>query len=201
MKKTFLALLFLLISSVAKADELSIVKKAENSLNALKTAHGMFKQYNADGSIFTGEFWIQKPGKIRFEYSYPNQNFIVSNGSFIFFWDDSLKQQTNAPLSYTPAGIILNDKINLLDDSDIEVSNFKEYKESYEVSLRSKENKDIGVVTLSFSEKDNKLFKWKVVDLNGGETIMVLEDVSFDVNIDKKKFRFKDPTKNPFKLN
>lgn len=190
-----------MFSSVVKADDISIVHKAEESLNSLKTAHGLFKQYNADGSIFTGEFWIQKPGKIRFEYSYPNQNFIVSNGSFIFFWDDGLKQQTNAPLSYTPAGIILSDEINLSGNSDIEVNDFKEYEDSYEVSLSSKENKDIGVVTLSFSAEDNKLFKWKIVDLNGGETIMVLEDVSFDVNINKNKFRFKDPTKNPFKLN
>lgn len=189
----------LFISTVAVADDQAFIDKAELSLNNLKTAGGIFKQYNPDGSIFMGEFWISKPGKMRFEYSYPNNNFIVSNGSFIFYWDEDLQQQTNAPLSYTPASMILDDEIEL--GGDIEVKAVIEKDDYFAVELVSKDNKDMGFVSLMFDRENNELIQWKITEMSGSETIVSLQEVKFNENLDDVQFRFKDPRRNPFELN
>jgi outer membrane lipoprotein-sorting protein len=163
-----------------------------------KTAQGGFKQYNADGSIFIGEFWLAKPGKVRFNYSFPNKNFIVSNGSFVFFWDDKLEQQTNFPLSYTPASLILDENISLREG--INVKSTKQNERGLLLRLTSEENEDWGEITLLLDEKD-KLKQWSVTDAEGNMTIMQLNQVIFDQDIEKGKFRFKNPRRNPFKLN
>ena len=199
MKKLLIIICMLFISTVAVADDQAFIDKAELSLNNLKTAGGIFKQYNPDGSIFMGEFWISKPGKMRFEYSYPNNNFIVSNGSFIFYWDEDLQQQTNAPLSYTPASMILDDEIEL--GGDIEVKAVIEKDDYFAVELVSKDNKDMGFVSLMFDRENNELIQWKITEMSGSETIVSLQEVKFNENLDDVQFRFKDPRRNPFELN
>ena len=199
MKKILIFLLVAFFSSASMADDESLVARAEKAINSFKTAQGMFKQYNADSSIFTGEFWINKPGKMRFEYAYPNKNFIVSNGSFIFYWDEDLQQQTNAPLSYTPAGIILNEEIKFGDE--IKVKNVIEEEDYFAVDIYSEENEDMGFISLTFDKSNDRLTQWKISEMNGSSTIIRLSESQFDVDLDEDKFDFEDPRYDPFKLN
>lgn len=199
MKKILIIICMLFVSTVAVADDKSFIDKAELAINNFKTARGDFKQYNPDGSIFMGKFWISKPGKMRFEYSYPNKNFIVSNGSFIFYWDEELQQQTNAPLSYTPAAMILEDEIKF--GGDIEVKAVIDKDDYFAVELVSKDNKDMGFVSLMFDKDNDELIQWKISEINGSETIVSLQDVEFNKDLGEVQFRFKDPTRNPFELN
>jgi len=203
MKKLLLIILLSLFSFSTFASESvdpKIISSIEESLNSFKNATGNFTQYDSDGNSLTGEFWLSKPGKMRFNYD--NDNYIVSNGSFVFYWDNELEQQTNAPLSYTPASILLNEDIKLTDD--IVVNKIKNEDIKLSITLASKENEDWGSLTLNFTKNNDKLtlVSWKISNLNNYDTIVLLRDVKFNVeNIDKKLFRFKDPTKNPFKLN
>lgn len=201
MKKICLFLSIIFLSSASFADDIDFIHRAEKSLNSFKTANGMFRQYDSLGDISTGEFWISKPNKIRFNYAHPNKNYIVSDGHFIYFWDEGLQQQTNAPLSYTPASLILAEEIKFKDD--VLVKNVHEEDEYYMVEVCSKENEDMGSLSLIFDKVSNELSRWVVNEANGSTTNIYLMDVEFDAekDIDSNLFKFKDPRRNPFKLN
>ena len=49
-------------------------------LNAIHTMKGSFVQLGPDGQIDEGVFYIEKPGRMRFEYHAPNPVLIVSDG-------------------------------------------------------------------------------------------------------------------------
>ena len=42
-------------------------------LNGMKTATGEFTQINDDGTISTGQIYIKRPGRVRFEYNPPEK--------------------------------------------------------------------------------------------------------------------------------
>ncbi|MBZ0124268.1 MAG: outer membrane lipoprotein carrier protein LolA, partial [Roseovarius sp.] len=65
------ALLPVLLAAVpATAEKLSLAE-ISRYLNSFRTASGEFTQINDDGTISTGRLYIQRPGKVRFEYDPP----------------------------------------------------------------------------------------------------------------------------------
>ena len=72
-------------TDVAGAPVPLIVAKAQAArvssyLSSLQTLVGNFVQVGPDGSKTKGDFYIQKPGKMRFEYDDPNPIAIVADG-------------------------------------------------------------------------------------------------------------------------
>lgn len=70
--KTFLpaCAIALSVAGAAAADKLPL-NEISQYLNTLRTAQGDFTQINDDGSISTGEIFIKRPGRVRFEYNAP----------------------------------------------------------------------------------------------------------------------------------
>jgi len=76
--------------------------KVSAYLSSLQTLVGKFVQRAPDGSKTTGDFYIQKPGKVRFEYDEPSPIDIVADGSSLVVRDRKLATQDVYPLSQTP---------------------------------------------------------------------------------------------------
>ena len=60
------------------------VVQAEKYLQSLDTAKARFLQTSQDGSQLTGTFYLNRPGKLRFEYD-KLDDFIVADSFFIYF--------------------------------------------------------------------------------------------------------------------
>ena len=80
---------------------------------------GNFVQIGPDGGRTEGTFYLQKPGRIRFEYNPPSPIDIISDGSSVVVRDRKLATQDLYPLSETPLRYLLADRLDLLRDTDV----------------------------------------------------------------------------------
>ena len=172
MKPFFYALLFMLLAlmpqnyvSAAQDDHAQDIKNVEHYLRDLKTARARFVQTTHDGGQFVGTFYLERPGKLRFEYDPPNEDFVVADGFFIYFYDAELGAQTNAPIGQTLADFFLRKDIKL--DGDITVKNVTRNEEFLMLELTQRDDPEAGSMTLVFKENPLVLKKWQVVDPQG----------------------------------
>src|SRR5437588_12215484 len=63
------------------ANQKAQATKVSSYLSSLQTLVGNFVQVASDGSKTKGDFYIQKPGKLRFEYDAPTPIAIIADGS------------------------------------------------------------------------------------------------------------------------
>ncbi len=170
MRQIFLALLFCglfilpahaALSEKDKAD----VKKAEAYLQALDTGRARFVQTTHDGTQLVGTFYLQRPGRLRFEYDPPIEDFVVADGVFIYFYDAELGEQTNAPIGQTLADFFLRKNLRL--DGDVKVEEVRHSGGFLQIKLMQTDDPAAGSLTLGFKEDPFTLAKWRVVDGQG----------------------------------
>ena len=82
MKHALFSLVLALLALPAQAQQLSLAE-VSNYLNRLQTATGGFTQINGDGTISTGQIYIKRPGRIRFEYAPPDNSLVIAGGGSV----------------------------------------------------------------------------------------------------------------------
>ena len=97
----------------------SLLDRISVYLTSVQTLVGNFVQIGPDGRRLDGAFWIQKPGKVRFQYNPPSPIDIIADGSSVVVRDRSLETNDFYPLSQTPLRYLLADRIDLLRDADV----------------------------------------------------------------------------------
>ena len=99
---------------LAKAQAFASLDQIATYLNGLTLADGEFTQHNADGSRSIGSFMLQKPGKIRFEYSAPDRAVVVSDGTMVGIIDPKAPEELQTyELSRTPLSLLLRTDVDL----------------------------------------------------------------------------------------
>jgi len=168
-KKLFiiaLATLTLITASPLQAEpSQSDIKKVEKYLQELKSARARFVQTTHDGTQLVGTFYLQRPGKLKFEYDPPIDDFVVADGLFIYFYDAELGEQTNAPIGQTLADFFLRKDLKL--EGDIEVKDIKRAGGFLQVQLSQTADPNAGSLMLGFKEEPFELNKWRVIDGQG----------------------------------
>ena len=66
-----------------------------------------------------GEFYLQKPGKVRFDYNPPSPIEMIADGSSVVVRDRKLATQDLYPLSQTPLRFLLADRIDLMRETNL----------------------------------------------------------------------------------
>src|SRR5690349_940285 len=90
--------------------------RIEAYLNGLRSLKAQFMQIAPNGAVSRGNAWLQRPGRMRFEYTPPSPLLLVAGHGLVVFHDSQLNQTSNIPLSRTPLGILLADRITLSGD-------------------------------------------------------------------------------------
>ena len=101
------------------AQDRADIARIEAYLNALRTMRSRFLQVAPDGQVTEGNAWIQRPGRMRFEYDPPSPLLLVAGNGNGLFYDKSLKQVSYFPLSSTPLGILLSDNLKLAGEGTV----------------------------------------------------------------------------------
>jgi outer membrane lipoprotein-sorting protein len=166
--------------------------RVEAYLNGVKSIRARFMQISSTGELAEGDFYLLRPGKMRIEYRPPVPVLIVADGTWLIYYERELGQVSYIPLDSTPAGILVADKISLLDDA-VTVTGFERDSSTVRVTLVRTESPEEGSLTLVFNDKPMALKKWTVVDAQGIVTNVSLVDASYDVPLDPNLFRFKNP--------
>lgn len=121
-----ICLLVLLNGAVMAKDE--PVMQLQVFLKVAKSLSADFKQVSINEAgnptqTSTGVFYLQRPGKFRWDYQKPFQQQIVSNSGKVWFYDTDLEQVTvkkvDESLGSTPA-LLLSGQVSLEDNYIIE---------------------------------------------------------------------------------
>ena len=96
--------------------------RVEDYLNGLRTLQARFIQVSQRGQVAEGDLYLQRPGRVRFEYDPPVPILIVSSGPVLYYFDKELEQTTQVFVRTTPVGILVREKLSFADD--VTVSHF-----------------------------------------------------------------------------
>jgi outer membrane lipoprotein-sorting protein len=155
-------------------------------LNALHTLKAGFLQIDPSGDIEEGLVYIDKPGRMRFEYHAPNPVLIVSDGSIVAIANRKLGTVDHYPLWTTPLSLILSNNINLARNAAI--TGIERQTGEIIVHAASHSSRINGNITLVFAAPSLELRQWTVVDAQGLTTTISLRDAQQGVAIDPGLF-------------
>ena len=182
-KITYLALMaavFVLTIAPAWAQGSIDITRYQKALQNISTMKADFTQTAYDGRQMTGAFFLNRPGKLRFEYDQMD-DFIVADGTFIYYYDSEMKQQSSTTISNSLADFLLRDNIRL--NGDVTVTDTNRANGMTNLTLAMTEDPGAGSLTLSFVEAAGKpvLKKWTVMDSQGLKTDVVLKNIKTGV--------------------
>jgi outer membrane lipoprotein-sorting protein len=170
------------------ANQKAQAARVSSYLSSLQTLVGNFVQVGPDGSKTKGDFYIQKPGKVRFEYEAPSPIDIIADGSSLAVRDRKLATQDIYPLSQTPLRYLLSDRIDLLKDTnvvsvtadDLFISIIIEEKQALIGTSR---------LMLMVGAKDGQLKQWTVTDPQGYDTTVAVYNLDTSRKVDPGLFK------------
>ena len=192
MKKLILILaLSLLLPAAAFAKDVRVIK-AEQWLAGLKTGQARFEQLGYDGTRLTGNFYISRPGRLRFEYDPPVKDFIIADGTFLHFYDATQKQMSSAPIGTTLADFLL--RADTAFGTDLKVMNVRTKNGFVYISVSQTADPSAGQVQLRFTEEPFALKSWRIIDGQGLATEITLANLKVGVPLVPSLFVYKDPT-------
>lgn len=187
----YLLIIFLALWSIQPAAaQNNAVQQAENYLRGLGTVKADFIQRSDMGGMLSGVFYLDRPGKLRFEYN-EVKDFIVADGYFIYFYDSELGEQSNAPIGQTLADFLLREDLKLRDDITVQEVFSKDG--FTHISLTQTDDPSAGQIQLIFSEVPYALRKWRVTDAQGQTTEIELKNMQRDVDLNSKLFAYHAP--------
>ena len=166
--------------------------RVERYLNDLGTLQSRFVQANPDGSHSEGTMYLQRPGKLRFEYDPPDPYLIVAHGKWFIWVDKELEEATYLPVDKTPAYFIVKKDIRF--GGKLRVASFQNRDKVIRLELEQADEPDAGRVTMIFTDAPLQLRKWQVVDAQGNLTDTTLINPNFDVPLNEALFEYDGPT-------
>jgi outer membrane lipoprotein-sorting protein len=171
-------------------DERLMVGQIEEYLTGIKTLRGRFVQTASNGGQATGKVWLKRPGKLRFEYDKPTDILIVSNGSMLLYFDRELEQTSFIPLSQTPLGFLVKDRVDLRNVEDYHLAGLerRDGEIAVWVAQEGVEAGQPGSLRLVLEAEPMALKRWRVVDQQGTVTRVRLSNVETGVALDDDLF-------------
>ena len=160
-------------------------------LNAITTVQTDFTQVNADGSVVLGKLYIQRPGRVRFEYAPPDKSLVLASAGNVAIFDAKSNQPPEQyPLKRTPLNLILADKINLAKAKT--VVGHREVENTTRVVAQDPEHPEYGTIELVFTASPVTLRQWIITDDVGQETTVILGDLTTGKGFAPGFFNIKD---------
>ncbi len=166
----------LALAFTPNAADQALIAQIQTYLNGLSALTANFLQVAADGSTRTGKAWLQRPGKMRFEYDPPDAQLLVAGFGLLVYHDPDLNQTTNIPLSATPLGILLSQNVQL--SGDVTVTGIDREPGEVRVTLIRTGKAAAGSLTLVFGTDPLELRQWVVTDAQQKQTRVSLYDIA-----------------------
>jgi len=173
------------------AEDKALVQKAVDYIDGLTSVQGRFTQTDPRGKVSTGVFYMQRPGKARFQYDPPAQLLVVADGANVSVYDRKLKSFDQYPLSQTPLVLLLSKPFRL--DHGVAILSVDRSRDGFAIVAGDAHRRVQGRLTLAFSQSPIALKGWTLIDAQGQNT-----DVKFGVlktrpGLDPRLFILRDP--------
>ncbi len=165
----------------------ALLAKVSTYLSSVQTLTGDFVQVGPDGRRSEGQFYIQKPGKVRFEYNPPSPVDVVADGKSVVVRDRNLGTQNLWLLSQTPLRYLLADRIDLMRDTNV-VSVSAD--DTFITVVIEETQTLVGTsrLMLMLGAKDLQLRQWTVTDPQGFDTTVAVYNLDTSKKPDPDMF-------------
>lgn len=184
--RTAIAALLVSASSLSAAEKLSL-NEISRYLNGLKTARSPFTQINDDGSLSKGQLYMNRPGRMRFEYQGAESGVVIAGAGAVRICDPKSNQPAETyPLKRTPLSIILAKQVNLGRANMVVGHGFD--GTSTIVTAQDPEHPEYGRIEMMFTGNPVELRKWVVHDSAGSQTTVILGALETGVNLSSTLF-------------
>lgn len=198
-RTTLIASLFV---TAAASAQVVMQDRGEQLINAfvddIITFSGEFEQVllDPDGEVLertTGTLEISRPGKFRWSYVEPYEQWLIADGLNIWSYDVDLMQVTVKPqaeaLANTPA-LLLGGSEDALDQFDYEGS----YDETVTTWVKlAPKNTESGFMRVELGFIDDTLYRMVFFDNLEQTTLVEFDNVTINDDIDAMRFEFDAP--------
>jgi outer membrane lipoprotein-sorting protein len=152
-------------------------------LSSIRTMYARFQQVSAGGGTATGQLWMARPGRMRFEYDPPSAILLLADMFYVYYVD-------KVGLKSTPAWLLLRDPVTF---SDLVVTRFERGANALRITVVEKAEPDSGSLTMVFSDQPLGFRQWTIVDQQRKATTVSLSNAQFGMALDPKLFVYQDP--------
>lgn len=196
LRQILFTLFFTVLSASVFAQSAPAANQLAKLLNNYKTYQANFRQVTYAGrqqQKSSGKFYLQRPGKFRWEISRPNQQIIIANGQTLWMYEVELQQATKEKIDMksgrNPA-VLLSGNVNKL-VKQYEVTRVMiRGKIWYQLKPRSSQSSFI-LVRMRFS--NNRLIAIWVKNNLGQTTLFQFSNIRLNKRLNASLFVFKPP--------
>ena len=145
-------------------------------INSLQTVEADFTQVNSDGTIATGKMYMNRPGRVRFEYAPPDRTLVMAGEGQVAIFDPKSNQPPEQyPLARTPLKLILAKDVNLATAKMVVAHSADDNATA--VTAQDPQHPEYGTIQMVFTAAPTELRQWVITDDAGGKTTVILGDL------------------------
>ncbi|MBV1901327.1 MAG: outer membrane lipoprotein carrier protein LolA [Kordiimonadaceae bacterium] len=177
---------------------LKSLAKIQAYMANVKSLKADFLQRAPNGNVAKGTLYMERPGKIRFDYADDIPFLVVADGKTLNFIDYEIGQITKWPVKDTPLRALLGNSTDLLSINahiETEPSGLKGF---IALSAADPDKPELGQITVYFQQAPEvlgglKLISWVVIDAQGEATTVEVSNSVINTELAASLWTFKDP--------
>ncbi|MGD9502658.1 MAG: outer membrane lipoprotein carrier protein LolA [Methyloceanibacter sp.] len=157
-------------------DQTEAIARVNAYFNGITNLQGSFQQVDSTNKQSSGRFYVQRPGKIRFDYAPPSALRIIADGSHLAIEDSDLKTVEKYPIQSTPFKLLLSESVDIANDARI--VGVETQEGLLAVTLEDKSGDAAGTIKLVFQNgPELQLKEWSITDAQNLTTRVIVSDV------------------------
>jgi outer membrane lipoprotein-sorting protein len=176
--------------AVLSAQDHADLQRIAAYLNGIGTMTARFRQYSANGGTAKGWVWMERPGRMRFQYDPPTPIVLIADRFYVYYVDTQLAEMSKVGLKFTPAWFLLRVPISF---DDLVVTSFERGANSLRITVVDPKAPDNGKLTMDFNDQPLFLRQWTILDQQHHTTTVSLSQQQFGMALDPKLFVYQDP--------
>jgi len=149
-------------------------QRIADHFSSVRSMSGEFVQFGPRGEQTGGKFFLQRPGKVRFNYEAPSNFKVISDGQSVVILNSKMRTSDLYPLSKTPLKLLLDERIDL---SGNKVKSVTEEDDLTTIKLSDKQVFGNSTITMMFDPKTYELRQWTITDAQGKDTTVMVFNV------------------------
>jgi outer membrane lipoprotein-sorting protein len=163
------------------------VRRANAYFDTMQVMTADFVQIT-DGKRSEGKLYLQRPGRMRFQYAPPDRLEVVADGRSIAVKDQKLGTQDLYFIGQTPLKFLLADHIDIARDT--QVTGVSADPAAVAITIEDKATfGGSATITLLFDPATFALKQWTVLDSQGLQTVVTLFNVDLATAPDPSLFK------------
>ncbi len=159
-------------------------QRVADHFSGVRSMKGQFVQFDAAGNQTEGTFYMERPGKIRFDYSGSPVR-VISDGSQVAVNNRKLNTWDLYPLSKTPLKLLLDQRIDL---SSANIQSVKEGPDLTTIVMGDKSIFGNSRITMMFDPNTYDLRQWTIRDAQGKDTTVMVYNVEDGISVNNDLF-------------